>query len=594
MVNHLVLSENAYFYKRKEELTEEFIGRVFSYVSSEKELNEIRCQVIKCINEELDIIYSLLIFDFESQPNFLSEDYTDAKEVKFAYLLIVEYKDYIIVSKRNISGLKEFYKKIENIDYKLLSRLFIDEKTFFNKFSLKNMDIADSALRNKVLESNDLRSSISTFSASRYILNNLRVSNEKEKMSLSLNTSRINKIGNKINITELFSWVISTVDKIESYEEKNTYLDIFSEPIDFESVKESITPICVLFTMEELLNDLELDLIEKFMYKHNNREKNLSYSVVEGIITKLSTFFEVEKIAKNRYKIPNTIDKTLTLKVNKKSITISSSKLKRVVIKYDDEMEINMLEYMNRKSNFIISFDKPDYIYSNRKIFRDNRLMGNLELFESTFIGHEEMSQCTSEKGSFEPDAACFTEDSVFNFVETILCNNSQVLICDDLSNEWADFISVENDSVSFYHAKSKGADGLSATAFQDVVGQALKNLSFFTPSIEQWESKKELWSKKYRNDNVQTQINRLRKGVTVEESIENYIKKVSEPNVRKRVNIVINFISKERLFLNLYKLRNTGECTKKTQIIQILWFISSLINGCNELGIDVHIHCRK
>lgn len=594
MVNHLVLSENAYFYKQKEDLTEQFIGQVFSCVSSEKELNEIRCQVIKCFKEELDIIYSLLIFDFESQPNFLSEDYTDAKEVKFAYLLIVEYKDYIIVSKRNISGLKEFYKKVENIDYKLLSRLFIDEKTFFNKFSLKNMDIADSALRNKVLESNDLRSSISTFSASRYILNNLRVSNEKEKMSLSLNTSRINKIGNKINIFELFSWVISTVDKIEGYEEKNTYLDIFSEPIDFESVKGSIAPICVLFTMEELLNDLELDLIEKFMYKHGDREKNLSYTVIEGIISKLSTFFEVEEVGRNRYKIPNTIDKTLTLKANKKSITISSSKFKRVVIKYTDEMEINMLEYMNRKSNFIISFDKPDYIYFNRKIFRDSRLMGNLELFESTFVGHEEMSRCTSEKGSFEPDTTCFTDDSVFNFVENILCDNSQVLICDDLSNEWADFISVENDSVSFYHAKSKGKDGLSATAFQDVVGQALKNLSFFTPSNEQWESKKELWSKKYKNDKVQTQINRLRKGVTVEESIENYIKKVSEPNVRKRVNIVVNFISKEKLFLNLYKLRDTGECTRKTQIIQILWFISSLINGCNELGIDVNIHCRK
>lgn len=594
MVNYLVLCENAYFYKSKEELTEEFIREVFSTILSEKELSQIRCQVIKNTEEEIEIIYSLLIFDFHSQPTFLSSDYVDAKEVKFAFLLIVEYRDYIIVCKRNVSGLKEFYKKVENIDYKLLSRLFIDDKTFFNKFSLKNMDIADSALRNKILEANDLRSSISSFSASRYILNTLRISNNNEKLSLSLNTSRINKIGSKIGIHDLFTWIISTVDKIESYVDKKTYLDIFSEPIEFESVRGDITPICLLFTIDELINDLELNLIEKFVYKHNDIEKDLSYSTIEGLINKLTTFFEVEEVGKNKYHIINTIDKTLALKVNKKSITISSAKLNRVVIKYSDENEINMLEYINRRSNFIVSFDKPDYIYCNRKIFKDNKLMSNLELFESTFHGYERMSQCTSEKGHFEPDATCFSDDSVFNFVENTLCADSEVLICDDLSNEWADFISVENNSVSFYHAKSKGADGLSATAFQDVVGQALKNLSFFTPSNEQWENKKEFWSNDYKNNNVQTKITRLSRGETVQKSIEKYIDKVSEPNVRKQVNIVVDFISKKKLFENLYRLRETGECTKKTQIIQILWFISSLINGCNELGIDTYIHCRK
>jgi hypothetical protein len=57
------------------------------------------------------------------------------------------------------------------------------------------------------------------------------------------------------------------------------------------------------------------------------------------------------------------------------------------------------------------------------------------------------------------------------------------ILICDDLGSECADFVaaSLSESQISLIHAKAGSGSGISASAFHEIVAQAMKNLTFLT-----------------------------------------------------------------------------------------------------------------
>ena len=61
------------------------------------------------------------------------------------------------------------------------------------------------------------------------------------------------------------------------------------------------------------------------------------------------------------------------------------------------------------------------------------------------------------------------------------------MLICDDLGTESADFVaaSFSKRQLALIHAKEGGGKKISASAFHDVVAQAMKNLVYLTRSSE-------------------------------------------------------------------------------------------------------------
>lgn len=96
------------------------------------------------------------------------------------------------------------------------------------------------------------------------------------------------------------------------------------------------------------------------------------------------------------------------------------------------------------------------------------------------------------------------------------MSHDADVLLCDDLGDEWADFIGISTvthpEMVSFYHAKH-GARSLSAAAFHDSVGQAIKNLGRMTLPSEAMEAKYASWDAPYRGAGAITGIPRIIRG---------------------------------------------------------------------------------
>lgn len=592
-IDNILINENAYFYQNIDSvrISRTMIEQVFRDASSAKTGNYLLKTIKKNILiDENSIVYSICVFKYESKPTFIDEEVENWIESKLAYLLIAEVDDYIIISRKNISNIQDFIKQFQPLDYTILSTLFVNENTSFEKFSLKNLNVSDKALREKSLEALDLRENFSSLGANNYMLNSLRVKNEDEKTSLMLNSSRINKFGKKSGIEQFCNWSYSLVNRIKEHVEQETFLSIFAEPQDYEKMRDSLTPISILFIFSKLYEDFENGRIATFFVRNSKLGKERRFNLIKY----LDSFERLLKVEKedDLFKISNRIADDLELKLNNKSITLQSLKLKNIILQKDDGYDISFIDYINKYCSFILNFENIDLVYSNKKLFKDSKLLGNIDHFMKIFISYEELANTTSEKGNFAITQTLFTDDSLFNFVEAQFLDGSDFFICDDLGREWADHIGVTEDKVAFYLSKYQ-TSAFSATAFQDIIGQAQKNLGNFSPQDYQLNKKKELWIQKYKNDNVITDIDRLRKGNSINEAITQWKLAMNNPYFKRETYLIINFISKLELQNNLNRLKAGIDFGQKNETIQILWFISSLVSSCKEVNVDAYICCK-
>ncbi|WP_018343719.1 hypothetical protein [Cytophaga aurantiaca] len=597
-LQNILINENAYIFCNSENIniSRSKIEQVFRDVSTGKSSNFLLKQVkqIVTINNE-QVLYSICVFKYISQPTFLEESVDNWIETKLAYLLIVEIDDYIIISRKNISKIQDFIKLFDPIDYKILSTLFIKDETQFEKFHLKNLNVSNKAVREKSIEAINLKENFSALGANNYMLNSLRLKNANEKVSLILNSSRVNKFGRKNSIEEFCHWAEKLVTQIKHHTEKETFLSIFAEPQDYESHKDTLVPISILFTFSELYTDFENGVIANCVIRFLDEDLVLEKNI--DIIKYLENFERLSKVVYDEdnevFKVENTIVNDIELRFNEKSITLRSSKLKHIVLIKDNGTEVSIIDYISVASSFIINFDNIDLAYTNRKLFKDSKLLGNIDHFMKIFVAHENLSLCVSEKGRLTSLQTQFDDLSVFNFVEQEFLNDAEYFICDDLEKEWADHIAIFESKIIFYHSKHDNAQ-FSASAFQEIVGQAQKNLGNLSPQNYQLIEKRNFWNSTYNNDGVRSSISRIRKGNNIDDIINQYQSAINNPHYKGEVHLVIDFISKNLLEENLNKLKNGDAFARRSEAIQILWFISSLISSCQEANTDVYVHCKR
>ena len=422
-----------------------------------------------------------------------------------------------------------------------------------------------------------------------YVLKNLRLNTKSEKITLALNTSRINKFGLKNGIIEFVAWAEKIKNKIVSHNVRETFLSIFAEPQDFEKIKDILIPIAILLDANQIIEDIDTGIIEKAVidFDENRREINLV-----NIINSFNRLLQISTISNDGntyFKIENQIANDFYLKLNAKSITLSSKKMRAVKLITNDNNEISILDYINQKNDFIINFEDLEFVYTKRKLFKDSRLLGNIQSFLKIFRAYPELNNTTSEKGDLDNTSTSFGTDSVFHFVENKFKENFDYFICDDYGREWCDHLGINDNKIAFYHSKSK--DSLfSASDFQDVIGQAQKNFGNLTPTNGQLAWKESAWQTFYRGS---TQIVKLRHGNDVPSAINQWKETLQNPNLKREVNVVVDFISKADLEDRLIRLKNGENFREKNEVIQILWFISSLISSSQELGIETYVCCK-
>lgn len=304
------------------------------------------------------------------------------------------------------------------------------------------------------------------------------------------------------------------------------------------------------------------------------------------LIKTISNTLELIEEKENIYKVIGTLGNLYVFK-NDKSITLQAKGwLNHLYICRADGKKEKLISVINFMQNFIISFEQCEFTYYGRRLYQDNKLLGNVESLLSVFEPKAELTKTKSEKGTLDISKKFFDNDSIFSFVENEY-SNSINLICDDLGDEWADHISIQENKISFIHSKHK-RKGLSATNFQDVISQALKNIGNMNPSEEQLNKK----LASLRNYYSSSLIKKNRKG-TIEEFTSNFIAVNKKPNTIKEISLAIDFISYKELHLAFTNLKNNISFKQKNSTIQLLWLINSFVSSCKDAGLHCKIFCQ-
>lgn len=599
-------SENALFFKLKEgrSITDVIIDHVFTdalNVERDGDIYDDRRR--KRFYMARNMKYSFLAFVRKVKPTCFKEEARVEDrwwERKFAYLLIVEFKNYVAVIKSNIKSIRKLRSEVDAIDYNVLCRVLSDSETVYKRFGMNNLDISNYAMRSKVLEAENLKSVFSTIGANNYALGNYRLKNKDGTYSVALDQSKINQLNDNTAFSGLMLWLKWIIGKIETNEGKeiDNFLSVFATPIDYrkEYAAGNLRAKYILVSLYRLYNEKWINRIKIKRTISGRKPKHVKISK-EKVCSFFEKAMELQDDGDGNYSCEIADGIKIQIIVRARGISFMCDWMKDITLyskSSSEAIQMSLYEYVMGNGLYTIMFQEPRLKYNNRKLFRDNKLTGNIGIFLDLFETFPELNDTNSEKGKLKDTNMMFPKRSLFRFVEDKFSKPDTIMVCDDLGTEWADHIRIGSSSVALFAAKHKKLC-FSASAFQEVVGQAQKNLGAFFPLETQWKSKITKWRKMYCLNKVYTNIKRVRtKGKTSKDAVELWQQAEMNGNYQKDLYLVIDFLSKDELKNNLINLKCDADFEKKKETIPMLWLLSSLWSSCQELNIKMHIICRE
>jgi hypothetical protein len=160
------------------------------------------------------------------------------------------------------------------------------------------------------------------------------------------------------------------------------------------------------------------------------------------------------------------------------------------------------------------------------------------------------------------------------------------------MNDEWSDHIAIDSasdtPSISFIHSKFTKKDTYGASAFHEVVAQALKNIGRTQADKSLFKNKYDNeWNRNYENTNI-SRVTGARNWQEVELALDVVYQ---NPNSIKKVVLATPFLKKTNLDEELNKLALGQKC--KPHYVQLIWLINTFISSCKDFGIQAHILCK-
>jgi hypothetical protein len=589
MIGDLSLSKNVQFYELNKPLTKKSIEDTFKEISKERVGNYLKNgNIVKekyTTTSGNQVVYSIVSYKIEAEPSFLSG--TSIKEQKYAYLLLIECDDALAILKKYIdSPEKHFSAFIDEFDYEKFCHFHGDKKPEYERVTMKNMSISNAVIRSRSLEAKSLNGILSSNSSSRSIPSNFRMKVGEDSYTLTPSTSRVSHRDKKSAFDGLIDWVIEIKEEIKVTNNQSEFLRNFASPICLREIIDSGHKVVAILID---LSDIETKVSNgtAVLSKADNSQLNKR---------------EINKLF-NRMRSPILIDGNL-LKVrwvtlagkvsySKNLITIRNTNLDNIHVTENGADCYTIGSYVNKEKPFSAVFDSPNYSYYSKSCFEDKHLINNVQSILNIFDDSYNFSGIVTEKEKPHADNLTrFPTTSLFRKVEDQYCAPHNIVICDDMNDEWSDHIAIDSNSaipsISFIHSKFTKKDTYGASAFHDVVAQALKN-------IGRTQAEKQLFKNKYDNEwykNYEsTNISRVT-GANNWQELEIALDAVNQnPNSIKKIILATPFLSKTKLASELDKLALGQKC--KPHYVQLIWLINTFISSCKDFGVQAHILCK-
>lgn len=463
--------------------------------------------------------------------------------------------------------------------------------------AVKNTDLGPLALRSRTLSARSLGRSGAFMGEHMNVVTRATGWVQRTRRSVGFSRGRVRDgDGYDVTATQYAEWCEQIDEEVESRAATAPLFKRFAIPT---AIPADTTPVNILVDMQELS--------EQFSIGDKNvtiDPDGLCVDVVPDTAPKAPGPFRFEVAIEGK-------KHTVWIKWDrkKKKYWLTSSTLSQVKAKTD--VKASLTKRLNQLQAFRVITADHGHAYVDGDFYSididltDRNGAARLVLDLVTAV--DGLGTLTSEKGTPAGERlATWREGSLFRFVDDQVVtgrgNNSfgttfPAVVCDDLGTEVGDFIGVddtaENQRVAFLVCKHKTGDaGVSASAFYDVSGQALKNLAYLKSDGEEVPGS----DRKFDSDwtlsaNKLTDHVARRRSGPGSLAFRSMLSKVKRsPGSDRSIWLVCagGMLSQSKLE-EAFK-----EKPPKAHVLQFYHLVISAYSACQSVGVQLRIFCAK
>jgi hypothetical protein len=603
VIDWLRTAKSAYFYKKRKRLPKAAIIELFR--SIRQNVESPSNNIFRHVKEQIDhASWSAIAFFYERDPAFLDLPEGQTKERICGFLMLAEHREHVVLFKSNLDVPAEFKTEYfqRTSDERVEAAIARTDATF-EQIRLRSMATSKYSLRSKTLEANDLETVVGPAGASRFVPRGYRVRRGGDHYSATPNTGRISLRSDRATYRALIDWAVLVIDMLSDENiPTSPFIRTFARPIDLDSIPSGVLPTYIAIDVPALTEEL-LDAADgmRLVRRAGGDPVILDKAGVDTILAALDQNFAVRKIQGN-LRILNRNDNNArigSLSLGKTRISLRSLELAEIENIYveradpgGENLQLPIRRYIDQNGLYTILFNHFSIVYLDGALYKDDSLTDGSR-FLSYLKTDARLNTATSEKGNFSAAHTTFDPDSVFRILVDGIGQQDEMLICDDLVDEWADFIGVNGHSqpktISFYHAKHD-APSIGASALHVAVSQAIKNLGRINLAPAEIAAKIPKWTRPYNNQGP-TLIQRVVRGdpARINETI---VDALSSPDTIRRVFLVTSSLSRRQLEQQFVAIRG-GEAPTP-HFVQLYWLLMSYFSACAEVGAFAYIVCQE
>lgn len=603
MIDNLMVAKAATFFTIQQRLTNKAVEDLFANLRAHYGVNARNH--FRHVRESLENAHwSAICFSYEKPPAFL-EGIANVTDTICGYLMLVEYEGYAAVFASRIHLPTSFKSKhFAPVPTEHVEGGIATADVVFQKMRMRNMSVSPYAMRNKTLEAPDLANVVGPAGSRRYAPQAYTVIANGVSRTATPRTGRIAERSERVNHRELIEFAEGVIDVLRATPaDVSSFIRTFARPMSLADALATSQPLTLAIDTNRLLDLVSGDEATYRLVQIEQPVVELSTTELSQLLADLDQPMTIEGDSKRRIaKLEGSNDEAASISLNSNRIALRSLSLGialQVQVESlsfapgEDPEPKTLRELLDDEDAFIVLFDNARLAYIDGHVFRDETMLDGGAAFLRHL--HDDLSLCavTSEKGTFSAAHRAFDDTSSFGAIVNHIAATDTVLVCDDLGDEWADFIGIREDGgltqVSFYHAKH-GALSLSAGSFHVSVSQAIKNLGNMAFPQERMEAKITAWGTTYNANEQRTQIARTIRlnGQNLPEVVE---RARTAPNGIRRVVIVTSSLSKQAVADAFTTIQNGGRPTHT--FVQLYWLLQSFFSACAEVGATGSIVCQ-
>lgn len=605
MLDYLEVGTSANFYRRNKRLSNVAIRRLFSDLR--RTTRRPKQNLFERVREEVEgNVFSAICFSYEREPGFI-DPAAGVFDRVHGFLLLVERGDYVAVLKAGLELPTRFKSDhLARVNRANVETAIATADAIFERVRVRSTSPSKQVLRAKTLEADNLENAMPMASAGRYVTQAYSVRRPDGHFQATPSTGRIGQRGDRGNYEFAIEWAGAVIDQLSAGGAAiSPFIRNFARQLDLENLNPTTVPVLFAVDVPQLTEYLLAEepawrLIQPDQETGELRE--LTAAEVENILGALDEGFPVRR-GRPDYRIKLGARSVGTLRLGKTRLALRALSLRALggieieSCRYplgEDEDRRPLARFIDRENLFTVLFSDPALAYVEGELFRDEAMLDGGASFLRHLLPVEALAHATSEKGEFAQAQTEFSAHSVFRIIVDDLAAQDDVLICDDLGDEWADLIGLNTQarppSINFYHGKH-GQLTLGASSFHISVSQAEKNLGRMMLQPEVMGAKYAGWGENYVAPGVQSAIRRIVRGGDIADIRQHIDELRQAPDVVRHVYIVTSSLSKAQVAAAFQALA-AGE-RPSAHFVQLYWLLMAYFSACAEMGAVGFVACQ-